>query len=282
MNKVLDIKNLTKAYGKKKAVDNVSFHIEKNEVLSLLGPNGAGKTTTVNLATGLAAADGGTIEYFGRKFHPDEAYLKRFIGVVPQHNNVDRDLTIYENLAVQAKLFGLSGAKERIMRQLDFAGLTAHKDKQAGKLSGGMKRRLVIARALLHEPEIIFLDEPTVGLDVSVRRGLWDFIKHVREEQGCSVLLTTHYIEEAEKLADRVLIIDNAKLTAEGSPKELTAKAGSWAVDTFIKGVTDTEFFDTREEALQYINDNTAKASIRQANLEDAYLKVTGRRIDVR
>ncbi len=279
MNKI-SVRSLTKVFGRQTAVDGISFDVEEGSVLALLGPNGAGKTTTINMLTGLTIPASGEIRYGGELFDPQNRRIKKTIGVVPQHNNVDRDLTVYQNLKTHAILFGADNIKSRIEKALEFSGLSAHADKTAGNLSGGMKRRLIIARALLHEPSVLFLDEPTVGLDASVRRTMWDFIRSINQEKRCTILLTTHYIEEAELLSDRVMIMDKAKIVTEGTASELRAKVGKWALDIYRNGKTETEFFETREAGLERLALLTETAGIRETNLEDVYLTITGRRID--
>lgn len=280
---MLEVKTetLSRAYGDKIAVDSVSFEVKAGEILAFLGPNGAGKTTTINMLTGLIKPSSGKIYYGGKEFTPDSYKLKKVIGVVPQHNNVDRDLTVTENLRVHALLYGMKDQlEEKIKSAVMFAGLAEHADKHAGKLSGGMKRRLVIARALLHEPSVLFLDEPTTGLDVEARRAIWEFVKKINREKGCTVFLTTHYIEEAEQLASRVIIIDRAVIVAEGLTSDLKDQTGRWAMDIDYadKGLV-TEFFQTREEAVKRLENTDLDARIREVNLEDVYLHITGRRM---
>lgn len=279
MNKI-SVRSLTKVFGAHKAVDGISFDVEEGSILALLGPNGAGKTTTINMLTGLTIPASGEIRYDGTLFDPQNRRIKQTIGVVPQHNNVDRDLTVYQNLKAHGILFGVSGLGDKIANALDFSGLAAHADKTAGNLSGGMKRRLIIARALLHEPSVLFLDEPTVGLDASVRRTMWDFIRSINQDKRCTVLLTTHYIEEAEMLSDRVMIMDKAKIVTEGTAAGLKARVGKWALDIYRNGKTETEFFETRDAGLERLGALSDTASIRETNLEDVYLTITGRRID--
>jgi len=278
----IKVSSLTKKFGSATAVDNVSFEIKTGSILAFLGPNGAGKTTTVNMLTGLLTPTSGEILYKGEHFSPQNNDIKRMIGVVPQHNNVDRDLTVYQNLKVHGILYGIGAELEqRIEECISFAGLSAHAGKSAGKLSGGMKRRLIIARALLHEPTILYLDEPTVGLDASVRRTMWDFIRSIKNEKKCTVFLTTHYIEEAELLADNVIIIDKAKIVTEGDVETLKSGIGSWALDIQYQSSTETEFFKSRDEAIARLSQINETARIRETNLEDVYLSITGRRIDV-
>lgn len=276
----ITVKSLSKSFGREKAVDGVSFGVEEGSIFALLGPNGAGKTTLINMLTGLRVPTAGEILYDGVPFLKNGNTLKKTIGVVPQHNNVDRDLTVYQNLKAHALLFGADRIPERIAGALEFSGLAAHKDKTAGNLSGGMKRRLIIARALLHEPSVLFLDEPTTGLDASVRRTIWDFIRSINKEKRCTVFLTTHYIEEAELLADYVMIMDKGKTVTGDTPQTLKKSVGNWAVDIFSGRETETEFFQTREDGLGRMAQVTDAAKIRETSLEDVYLFHTGKRID--
>lgn len=278
----IEVRNLYKKFGDTTAVDRISFGVKKGEILAFLGPNGAGKTTTVNMLTHLMSPTSGEIYYKGNLFSQNSLSIKNKIGVVPQYNNVDRDLTIFQNLKVHGLLFGLNNNLDKSIEEaIGFAGLAAHRNKQASKLSGGMKRRLVIARAMLHEPDVIYLDEPTAGLDASARRNMWDFIRQIRQERACTVFLTTHYIEEAEDLADNVVIIDRAKIVAEGKVEVLKKESGKWALDIMESSKKITECFDTREEAIERLNTISTSASLRETSLEDVYLNITGRRIDV-
>ncbi|ADD66970.1 ABC transporter related protein [Denitrovibrio acetiphilus DSM 12809] len=281
--KEIEVSNLTKNFGGVAAVDGISFTVETGSILAFLGPNGAGKTTTVNMLTDLLQPTSGEIRYRGEVFSSDRSDLKRNIGVVPQHNNVDRDLSVYQNLKVHGMLFGMGRGEleRRIEEAMEFSGLGGHAGKPAGKLSGGMKRRLIIARALLHEPSILYLDEPTAGLDASVRRTMWDFIRSINVNKNCTVFLTTHYIEEAEMLSDNVIVIDRAKIVAEGDARSLMERIGHWALDILVNDVTETEFFVTREDALARLSATSGTAKLRETNLEDVYLSITGRRIDV-
>ncbi|NOY14165.1 MAG: ATP-binding cassette domain-containing protein, partial [Deltaproteobacteria bacterium] len=208
--------------------------------------------------------------------------VKRLIGVVPQHNNLDRELTAAENLLIHGRLFGMSGQKlqQRIDSCLEFADLTTKRKTPAGKLSGGMQRKLVIARALLHQPEILFLDEPTVGLDPRSRRKMWAFLLRINQEQQCTIFLTTHYIEEAEVLADRVQIIDRAKIIAGGTPEQLKQSAGNYVLDIYSEDEVRNEFFNDRSAALQRLEQLDTSVRIRETTLEDVFLQLTGKRIE--
>ena len=277
----IEVQGLTRRFGKTIAVDSIDFRVGRGEMFAFLGPNGAGKTTTINMLTGLFKPDAGEVFYHGERFDPKRLEVKRLIGVVPQHNNLDRELTAAENLLIHGRLFGMSGPElqQRIETCLAFADLTAKRDTPAGKLSGGMKRKLVIARALLHQPEILFLDEPTVGLDPHSRRKMWAFLRRINQQQNCTVFLTTHYIEEAEALADRVLIIDQAKIIAAGSPEQLKQTAGNYVLDIYRQDDVDNEFFPDRPAAVQRLEQLDTSVRIRETTLEDVFLQLTGKRI---
>lgn len=277
----IEVTCLSRRFGKTLAVDAIDFRVGRGEMFAFLGPNGAGKTTTINMLTGLIKPDTGEVRYHGELFDPRRLSVKRLIGVVPQHNNLDRELTAAENLLIHGRLFGMSGRElqQRIDTCLEFADLTPKRNIPAGKLSGGMKRKLVIARALLHQPEILFLDEPTVGLDPHSRRKMWAFLRRINQEQKCTIFLTTHYIEEAENLADRVLIIDQAKIIAAGCPEELKRSVGHHVLDIYDKEDICNEFFSDRPSALKRLEQLDSSVRIRETTLEDVFLQLTGKRI---
>jgi ABC-2 type transport system ATP-binding protein len=277
----INVTGLTRSFGTTLAVNDISFDVYQGELFAFLGPNGAGKTTTINLLTGLLTPDGGTINYRGERFDPARLAVKQMIGVVPQHNNLDKELTSAENLRVHGVLFGLRGSEleKRIDFCLDFADLHAKRNTPAGKLSGGMKRKLVIARALLHQPKILFLDEPTVGLDPHSRRRMWAFLRRINLEQKCTVFLTTHYIEEAESLAQRVMIMDNARIIAAGTPDELKSRVGHYVLDIYRDEDLENEFFADRTAALKRLEKLDLSVRIRETTLEDVFIQLTGKRI---
>ena len=279
----IEVRGLKKSFGELEALSGVSFQVQQGEVFALLGPNGAGKTTTIKILTGLIREFQGEVFYRGAPFSPRSMEFKRVVGMVPQHNNVDRDLTVEENLKVHCYLHGLFGAlqKERIREALEFTGLQDHLKRKADHLSGGMKRRLIIGRALLHRPQLLFLDEPAVGLDPAVRRSMWDLIRGINAKRGCTVLLTTHYIEEADMLADRVVILDSGRVVAEGRPQELKDALGRYTLEIYHQDRLEEEFFQTREEALKRMGELELPAKVREVNLEDVFLSLTGRRIRV-
>lgn len=301
---ILSVIDLRKSYGVKAAasvvVDGLSFALRRGECYGLLGPNGAGKTTTLRLCLGLTAPDGGCITLVGLPV-PRQARAARLrVGVVPQGDNLDPDFTVTENLLVFGRYFGIPDdtIQARIPRLLEFSSLTAKKDAHIGELSGGMRRRLTLARALVNDPDLIFMDEPTTGLDPQARHMIWDRLKTLLAE-GKTIFLTTHFMDEAERLCDRLAVIDHGKMIAEGSPRDLIARhieaevveaygenARAWG-DAF--GRPHSERFEiSGETVFCYVNNaepllaNLQSASgiryiHRPANLEDLFLKLTGR-----
>ncbi|WP_420267049.1 ABC transporter ATP-binding protein [Candidatus Magnetominusculus dajiuhuensis] len=284
-NDILKVSGLTKAFIKddKAAVDGVSFSFCRGEFVGLLGPNGAGKTTTIKMLTGLIKPSSGTIYYYGSDFQRESQKTKALIGVVPQQNNLDRDLTAYENLYLHAILYGIPKAarRARIDELLDFSGLTDYRNRQVKSFSGGTMRRLVILRALLHEPKILFLDEPTVGLDPQIRRVIWDFIVKINRMKNTTILLTTHYIEEAERLCKRVLIINDGSIVTDAAPETLKDGVGRFVLEVHKDDGIEEEFFDSRHDALQALEKSTYTCKVRGVTLEDVFLRLTGRRINV-
>ncbi|MCG6553798.1 MAG: ABC transporter ATP-binding protein [Candidatus Magnetominusculus sp. LBB02] len=282
-NNVLTVAGLRKKYKDKAAVNGVSFAFSTGEFVGLLGPNGAGKTTTIKMLTGLIRPSAGTIHYYGSDFRQQSQTSKALIGVVPQQNNLDRDLTAYENLYLHAILYGIpNGVRtQRIDELLDFSGLADYRNRQVKQFSGGTMRRLVILRALLHEPKILFLDEPTVGLDPQIRRVIWDFIVKINRVKNTTILLTTHYIEEAERLCKRVLVINDGSIITDGDPETLKDGIGRFVLEIHKDDSIEEEFFDTRDEALAALHNSTYTCKVRGVTLEDVFLRLTGRRINV-
>ena len=230
---MIEVKNLCKVFKHKDqsgeatdkvAVDNLSFHINRGEIFGLLGKNGAGKTTTIRMLTLQTQPTSGDILYLGKSTNDSELEIKKIIGVVPQHINFDQDLTVGENMELHARLHHLNREErqQRIKELLDYVELSDVINDGVRQLSGGMKRRLLIIRALIHRPQILFLDEPTVALDPQVRRKIWALILELKS-QGVTIVLTTHYIEEAEQLCDRTAFINRGKLIALDAPSKLCA-----------------------------------------------------------
>ena len=213
---------LTKQFGEYRAVDGIDFSIEPGKCFGFLGPNGAGKTTTLRMTMGLTPVSSGELTVFGLPVQQHAAAIRARTGIVPQADNLDPDFTVEENLAVYASFFGLSGADidARIDRLLDFVSLKERRKAKPDALSGGMQRRLTIARALINEPELVVLDEPTTGLDPQARHVIWGRLTELKQH-GKTLLLTTHYMEEAERLCDELVIMDHGHILAQGSPLEL-------------------------------------------------------------
>ena len=278
---MLNLINLTKKYGSLTAVNNLNLNIEKGEFFGLLGPNGAGKTTTVRMISTLTPKTSGDIIINNESMDRNRTAIKIKIGVVPQQNNLENEMTAWENLEVHGMLYNMSKAlrKQKIEELLEFAELVDRKNDLVGKYSGGMKRKLMIARALMHDPELLLLDEPTVGLDAAARRKMWDLLKRLKS-RGLTVLLTTHYIEEAEVLCERVGLINGGSLVELDSPQNLIKKVGKFAVEHFNNGETKEELFETREKAVEYAATLHGSVNIRPSNLEDVFLKVTNRRVE--
>ena len=300
----LDVARLRKSYAGTEVVAGLSFLIEPGRCFGLLGPNGAGKTTTLRLCLGLTSPDSGTVTLNGHAIPADAQKARARIGVVPQFDNLDPDFTASENLLVFSRYFGLADAdvKARIPQLLDFAGLGSKADARMATLSGGMKRRLTLARALVNDPDILFLDEPTTGLDPQARHLIWDRLKQLKSA-GTTLILTTHYMDEAERLCDSLIVIDHGRKIAEGSPRQLIAdhiepqvvevydEAGG-DLQAFVDGQRqlservetsgETAFFYCREprELLARLADAHGLRYVHRAsNLEDVFIKLTGREL---
>jgi ABC-2 type transport system ATP-binding protein len=278
---IISLQNLTKRFGPVTAIDNLSLEIDAGAICGILGPNGAGKSTTIRILATLTRPTSGRAVIGGHDVMRNPVQAKRMIGVVHQTLNVDPELTPREHLLIHGMLFGMhrKSIQERSEELLDFVGLKDRMDTPAGKFSGGMKRRLTIARALVHDPRIIIMDEPTVGLDAHARRKLWALMRELKGK-GHTILLTTHYIDEAQALSDRIIIIDKGKTIADGGPDELIAKVGRIAADYTRDSETETRFFDTKQDAAAFLGTQQATGCVREANLEDVFVKLTGRKVD--
>jgi lipooligosaccharide transport system ATP-binding protein len=298
----LAVAGLRKSYDGMEVVAGLDLNLEPGVCFGLLGPNGAGKTTTLRLCLGLAGPDAGEITMLGFPVPRKAREARRRVGVVPQLDNLDPDFTVRENLLVYGRYFGLrSRALEaRIPELLEFAELTARAGSRIQALSGGMKRRLTLARALVNDPQLIFLDEPTTGLDPQARHLIWERLRRLTSE-GRTILLTTHFMDEAERLCDRVAIIDHGRKIAEGAPRELIAQhiepqvvevfgdgAAQWA-ERFGRSASE-RCERTGETVFCYAHDadaivhelesaNALRFLHRPANLEDVFLKLTGREL---
>jgi lipooligosaccharide transport system ATP-binding protein len=295
------VEHLSKRYGDNTVVDDLSLHLEAGECLGVIGPNGAGKTTTVRMCLGLVAPDAGQIEAFGFPIPQQVRQAKQRIGVVTQFDSLDPDFSCAENLRVFGRYFGLPKATiaSRIPGLLDFAALRSKANAKPGELSGGMKRRLSLARALINDPDLLLLDEPTTGLDPQARHLMWERLQQLLQ-QGKAILLTTHFMDEAERLCDRLLVLDHGRMIAEGTPRGLIAEhLESDVVEVYGEGARaaaerlghlaqrvessgETVFFYLCEPRplLQSLAEHVGLRTLhRPANLEDLFLKLTGRQI---
>ena len=305
---LFEVLDLSKRYGGNLVVNQLSFSIAPGECLGVIGPNGAGKTTTIRMCLGLSSPDSGSIRYFpsgqgtSLSMPQDALAIKAQLGIVSQFDSLDPDFSCAENLLVFGRYFGMKDAviKERIPKLLEFAALTHKADAKLSELSGGMKRRLSLARALVNDPQLLLLDEPTTGLDPQARHLMWERLQRL-VQQGKSILLTTHFMDEAERLCNRLLVLDHGKKMTEGTPRDLIAQnlepdvvevygAGALALtESPLKAMAarvevsgETVFFYTSDAKglLAALADYPELRTLhRPANLEDLFLKLTGRQI---
>ncbi len=299
---LFEARHLTKRYGEATVVRDLSFQIAPGECLGVIGPNGAGKTTTIRMCLGLTPPDGGEIQALGGAMPRDALAIKAQLGVVTQFDTLDPDFSCAENLLVYGRYFGLRRAQieERIPRLLEFAALSHKAGARPGELSGGMRRRLSLARALVNDPKLLLLDEPTTGLDPQARHLMWERLQLLLQ-QGKSILLTTHFMDEAERLCNRLLVLDHGRKIAEGRPRDLIAQHlepdvveaygnGALAlVDAPVRQLAarvevsgETVFFYTQDARalLEALSAHPGLRTLhRPANLEDLFLKLTGRQI---
>ena len=304
---IFSIQSLTKKYGDATVVNDLSFDIKPGECLGVIGPNGAGKTTTIRMCLGLTAPDAGSVSFYQPghstlQMPHDALAIKDKLGIVSQFDSLDPDFSCAENLLVFGRYFGLKDAviKERIPKLLEFAALTHKADAKLSELSGGMKRRLSLARALVNDPQLLLLDEPTTGLDPQARHLMWERLQRL-VQQGKSILLTTHFMDEAERLCNRLLVLDHGKKMVEGTPRQLINDylepdvvevygVGALALmESPLKAMAqraevsgETVFFYTQDSKrlLEALVDYPQLRTLhRPANLEDLFLKLTGRQI---
>ena len=247
LNPVVEARGLTKVYGAQPAVDAIDFSVKRSETFGLLGPNGAGKSTTMRMIACRTPLTSGELLVEGLDVRTQGRQIRSLIGVVPQENNLDPDLNVIRNLIVYASYFRIprTRAAQRANELLHFIGLSGRADARIDHLSGGMKRRLMIARALLHEPRLLVLDEPTTGLDPQVRQEIWQKLEELRRVSGVTILLSTHYMEEAEKLCERLVVIDRGQILATGTPKDLVlSKVSRYALE--VRDAGDLPLHTTR------------------------------------
>jgi lipooligosaccharide transport system ATP-binding protein len=294
---VVKATNLTKIYGKQKAVDGIDFEVRRGETFGLLGPNGAGKSTTMRMIACRSPLTSGELFVEGLDVRTQGRQIRSLIGVVPQDNNLDPDLNVIKNLIVYASYYGIlkRQAAKRAGELLQFIGMSERADAKIDHLSGGMKRRLMIARALLHEPRLLVLDEPTTGLDPQVRQEIWQKLEELRRVSGVTIVLSTHYMDEAEKLCERLVVVDRGQILANGTPRDLVlAKVSRYALE--VRDVGDLPLRATNN-GINAIARNSAhiyfaaeaemltpfmkeyegrRRMIRLSNLEDVFLQLVG------
>jgi len=273
----------TKNYGEIKAVQDLDLTVYSGEIFGFLGPNGAGKTTTIRVMTTLTKPTSGRVRINGFDVVKDADKVKEEIGVVQQHLTLDQDLTLRENMEFHARLHHISSSerKSRINELLEYVELTEYADRMINTLSGGMKKRAAIVSSLLHEPKVLFLDEPTVGLDIQGRRRLWDLVRRLNTD-GTTIFLTTHYIEEAEVLCGRVGVIHHGRLIALDTPSALLDKVGSVVVESLVDKETQYQIFANKTAANRYVQtlaSNAKTVTIRDSNLEDVFVELTGQKV---
>jgi len=296
MDSAIRLRGVVKRFGPITAVDGLDLDVPLGSCVGLLGPNGAGKSTTMKALTAQVIADEGEIEILGHRLPDDSKQARAVMGVVPQLDNLDTSLTVEQNLLVFSHLYRVPAdqRKEAIERALGMANLTGRRNAKVDQLSGGMRRRLLITRALLHQPRLVLLDEPTVGLDPQVRQELWALIDLLRS-QGVSILMSTHYIEEAERLCDEVTIMSHGKAVAVGAPSELIAEyAGPEALEVYgpparlteVEGIARSRGWRTRRTgtSVSILHANGGAPELegerRITNLEDVFVLLTGEEIN--
>ena len=295
LNPVVEARGLTKVYGEQPAVDAIDFSVKRSETFGLLGPNGAGKSTTMRMIACRTPLTSGELLVEGLDVRTQGRQIRSLIGVVPQENNLDPDLNVIRNLIVYSSYFRIprTRAAQRANELLHFIGLSGRADARIDHLSGGMKRRLMIARALLHEPRLLVLDEPTTGLDPQVRQEIWQKLEELRRVSGVTILLSTHYMEEAEKLCERLVVIDRGQILATGTPKDLVlSKVSRYALE--VRDAGDLPLHTTRNGVAAIARNNAhfyfaadaetltplmkeyegRRRMIRLSNLEDVFLQL--------
>ena len=298
----IHLRGVVKRFGSLTAVDGLDLEVPQGVVLGLLGPNGAGKSTTMKMLTAQSIADEGTISILGHEIPAESKWARARMGVVPQHDNLDEELTVEQNLRMFSFLYRVPRArrKEAIARTMRLAQLSDRGDTPVDDLSGGMRRRLLIVRALLHRPELVLMDEPTVGLDPQVRQELWGVITALRDE-GATVLMSTHYIEDAERLSDEVALMAKGRVVERGAPADLVAKYAGATVEEYtpngdggmaeLEGLVNGHGFTTRrtgttlsvlraEELPESVRDLLGTPDRRESNLEDVFVTLTGETVE--
>ena len=300
MGIVLEAKNLEKKFGDLTAVNKIDFKVKEGEVFGFLGPNGAGKTTTMKMIQCVSPKTGGDLKVFGLDVNQNPKEIKKLMGVVPQMDNLDPDFSVIGNLVQYSRYFDIpiEEAKKRANELINYVQLTEKKDSSIDKLSGGMKRRLVLARAMINNPKLLILDEPATGLDPQARHLIWEKLKDL-SSKGITVIITTHYMEEAARLCDRLVIMDNGEILVEGAPQELVKK---YVGEHIVEAENTSEIkvcleknnivYEVANENVEIYNENVSDitnlilkecvdsgVTARPATLEDVFLKLTGRKL---
>jgi len=268
--------NLTKYYDQQLAVDHLELTVEEGTFYGLLGPNGAGKTTSLKMLSTLLMPTDGTIEIDGQIFDRKNKALKSIIGVVPQHFSLQKEMTVKQTLILHGLLHKMprKQIKERMLELTVFAGLDHQMDKYVEHLSGGNKRKLMIIRSMMHRPRLLFLDEPTVGLDPSIRRDIWDLLRQLKTD-GLTIVMTTHYIEEADQLCDKIGMMCKGQLVEEDQPSGYMKRLKPYVMEVFDGNRTAYHYYDSRAEAGEVSKAVDGDITIRRTNLEDVYLSLT-------
>ena len=303
-NRMIEVNDLKKSYGKVQAVKSLSFYVEQGKLFAFLGPNGAGKSTTIDIITTFLQKDSGTVTIDGLTLGKDDDKIRRIIGAVFQDNMLDELLTVRENILMRGALYGLKGTalKEAVSKAIAAAEVEDFQNRRYGKLSGGQRRRADIARALVHTPKILFLDEPTTGLDPQTRKTVWETIRRLQQETGMTVFLTTHYMEEAAE-ADYVVVIDSGEIAARGTPSQLketyagdflklvpkkasAEKIRAWLTDKKLPFTENTDTFRVSiphtMDALPLVDEcrhDLDSLEIVSGTMDDAFIAITGKEI---
>lgn len=278
---MIEIKKLTKKFDDFTAVDELNLQIETGEFFGLLGPNGAGKTTTISMLSTLLLPTSGEIFIDGQLLSRKRTDLKRKISMITQEYSMRQDMNMDEIMEYQGRLYfmPLKQIRERTEELLEFCDLIEYRKRSVRKLSGGMKRKLMVCRALLTEPEILLLDEPTAGMDALSRRQMWNLLRRLNEK-NLTILLTTHYIEEAQSLCGRVALMNGGRLKEIDTPAGLIDKVGAYAVDQITEEGVTSRYFHDRSEAIAWLGSISGKTSLRDTTLEDVFLEYAGRKLD--
>ena len=275
---MIELCNLTKRFGDHIAVDNLNLKIETGEFFGLLGPNGAGKTTTIGMISTVLLPSDGKVLIDGEELTRRNLSQKRRLSVITQEYSMRQDMTMDEVMEYQGRLYYMPKKliRQRTEELLEFTGLLEYRHKIVRHLSGGMKRKLMICRALMVEPEILLLDEPTAGMDAFSRRQMWNLLRKINSNK-MTIILTTHYIEEAQSLCDRIALINKGKLDTVDTSQALIDELGSYAIDEIIEEEIKSRYFAEKSEAIEYLSHMDTKASMRETTLEDVFIERIGR-----